>query len=48
MNTKFEALWIAPYQIEKVIGFNSHIIKDLGGNVLKFPINGHHLKHFFT
>lgn len=48
MHTKFEALWIGPYQIEKVIGFNSYIIKDFDGNVLKLLVNGHHLKHFLT
>ena len=48
MQTKFEAFWIGPYQIEKVIGCNSCIIKDLDGTVHKLPLNGHHLKNFFT
>jgi hypothetical protein len=29
---KFEALWIGPYQIKKVIGYNSYLLKDMKGN----------------
>lgn len=32
MHTKFEALWIDPYQTEKVIGFNSYITQGFGWN----------------
>lgn len=48
MHTKFKALQIGHYQIEKVIGFNSYTIRDLDENVLKFPINGNHIKKLFT
>jgi hypothetical protein len=30
-HTKFEALWIGPYQIEKIIGYNSYLLKDMKG-----------------
>lgn len=48
LHTKFEALWIGPYEIEKVIVFNSYIIMDLDGTIHKFTVNGDHLKDFFT
>jgi len=32
-HTNFEALWISPYQIEKVIDFNSYFLKDMRGTV---------------
>jgi hypothetical protein len=47
-HTKFEALWIGPYQIEKVIGFNSYLLKDMKGIFQAFPVNGKYLKHFFV
>ena len=43
MHIEFEDLWIGHYQIEKVIGFNSYIIKDLDGIVHKLLVNGYHL-----
>jgi hypothetical protein len=46
-HTKFEALWIGPYQIEKVIGFNSYLLKDMKGTIQAFPMNGKYLKHLF-
>ena len=48
MHNEFEALWIRPYHIEKVIDFNSLFIRDLDENVLKFLVEWHHVKHFFT
>jgi hypothetical protein len=42
-HTKFEALWIDPYQIEKVIGYNSYLFKDMKGMVQPFPLNGKYL-----
>jgi hypothetical protein len=46
-HTKFEALWIGPYHIEKVIGYNSYLLKDMKGMIQPFPVNGKYLKHFF-
>jgi hypothetical protein len=48
MHTKFEALWIGSYIIEKIIGFNAYILKDTKGKMLMLPINGQHLKSFFN
>jgi hypothetical protein len=48
MHTNFEELWIGPYIIEKILGFNSYMIKDMKDKILMFPINGKHLKCFFT
>jgi hypothetical protein len=36
----FHTLWIGPYQIEKVIGYNSYFLKDMKGIIQSFPING--------
>jgi hypothetical protein len=46
-HTKFEALWIDPYQIERINGRNSYILKDMNGTIQSFPVNGKYLKHFF-
>jgi hypothetical protein len=48
MHTKFEALWIRPYVIEKILGFNSYMLQDMKGKILMFPVNGKHLKGFFS
>jgi hypothetical protein len=48
MHTKFEALWIRPYVIEKILGFNSYMLQDMKGKRLMLPINGKHLKGFFS
>jgi hypothetical protein len=44
LHTKFEALWIGPYMIEKVLGYNSYLLKDMKGTIQMFPVNGKHLK----
>jgi hypothetical protein len=36
-HTKFEALWIGPYQIERVIGYNSYSLKDMKGMIPQVP-----------
>jgi hypothetical protein len=48
MHTKFEALWIGPYIIEKILGYNSYLIKDMKGTMQTLPVNGQHLKNFFA
>jgi hypothetical protein len=45
-HTKFEALRIGPYRIEKEIGYNSYLLKDIKGTIQPLPINGKYLKHF--
>jgi hypothetical protein len=48
MHTKFKALWMGPYIIKKILGFNSYMLQDMKGKILMLPINGQHLKGFFT
>lgn len=48
MHNKFDALWIGPYIIEKCMGYNSYILKGMDDQLLRFPINGGHIKHFFA
>jgi len=47
-HTKFEALWIGPYQIEKVIGFNSYLLKDMKGKFQAVFVNRKYRKNFFS
>jgi hypothetical protein len=47
MHTKFEALWIGPYVIKNILGFNSSILQDMKGKRLMLPVNEKHLKGFF-
>jgi hypothetical protein len=35
LHSNFDALWIGPYQIEKVCGFNSYLLKGMDGKLLK-------------
>jgi hypothetical protein len=39
MKTKFESLYIGPYIVEKILVFNSYLLKDMKGKILMFPIN---------
>jgi hypothetical protein len=48
MHTKFEALWIGPYFIEKMLDFNSYMLKDMKGKMLMLVVNGQHPKNLFT
>jgi hypothetical protein len=48
MHTKFKALWIRPYDIEKILSFNSYILQDMKGKSLMLPFNGKRLKGFFS
>jgi hypothetical protein len=43
MHTKLESLWIGPYIIEKILGFNAYMLKDMKEKMLFFPVNGRHL-----
>lgn len=40
LHRKFEAIWLGLYQIEKVCGFNSNILKDMNGVIKAFLVNG--------
>jgi hypothetical protein len=48
IHTKFEALWIVPYIVEKILVFNYYILKDMKGKRLMLNINEQYLKGFFT
>jgi hypothetical protein len=48
IDTRFEALYIGPYIIENILGFNSYMLKDMKGKMLILLVNGKHLKGFFT
>jgi hypothetical protein len=48
MHTKFQALWIGPYVIEKILGFNSYMLQDMKEKILMMLINGKHLNGFFS
>jgi hypothetical protein len=43
-HTKFESLWIGPYQIKKLIGYNSYLLKYMKGIIQPFPVNEKHLE----
>jgi hypothetical protein len=44
MHTKFEELWIRPYVIENILGFNAYMLQYMKGKRLMLPVNGKHLK----
>jgi len=48
LHTKLEELWIGPYLIEKLLGYNDCLLKYMKGTIQTFPINGKHLKIFFS
>jgi hypothetical protein len=45
---KFYSLWLGPYTIYEVVGTNALILKSLSGEPLQFPVNGRHLKFFYS
>jgi hypothetical protein len=45
---KFDYLWLGPYKIYEVLGTNAFRLKTLDGKPLQFPVNGHHLKFFYS
>jgi hypothetical protein len=46
-HTKFQRLWIGPYQIAEILGENTFRLATLDGEYLPLPINGQFLKHYF-
>jgi hypothetical protein len=48
MHMKFKALYIGPYVVENISGFNSYMLQDMKGKRLMLPINGKYLKGFFS
>jgi hypothetical protein len=47
-HTKFQQLWLGPYQICEKMGSWTFRLKTLEGEVDEFPINGKILKIFFS
>jgi hypothetical protein len=45
---KFDSLWLGPYRIYEVLGKNDFRLKTLDGEPLQFPVNGCHLKFFYS
>jgi ribonuclease HI len=45
---KFDSLWLGPYTIYEVLGTNAFRLKTLDGEPLQFPVNGRHLKFFYS
>lgn len=45
---KFEALWIGPFKVSKIIFNNTYRLQNLEGNeFFGGPVNGHFLKKYF-
>lgn len=48
LHTNFEVLWIDPYMIEKVLGYNSYQLKYMKGTIHMLLVNEQHLKKKFS
>eukprot|EP00253_Pinus_taeda_P022887 PITA_22887 len=46
-HTKFQHLWLGPFQVVEKIGQGNYRLKSLQGETEKLPINGQHLKRYF-
>ena len=46
-NTKFEHLWIGPYQITKILGENTFRLGTLDEELVPFSVNRRFFKHYF-
>jgi len=46
-HTKFQSLWLGPYQITEKFGSSSFLLQTLEGDVDRFPTNKIILKHYF-
>eukprot|EP00253_Pinus_taeda_P031038 PITA_31038 len=46
-HTKFQHLWLGPFQVVKKIGQGTYRLKTLQGETEKLPVNGQHLKRYF-
>jgi len=47
-HTKFQKMWLGPFQIVEKIGSNTFILQDLTGKRESLPVNGVILKKFFS
>ena len=46
-HTKFQHLWLGPFQVVEKIGQGTYRLKTLQGEIEKIPVNGQHLKRYF-
>jgi len=47
-HTKFQRLWLGPFQIIEKIGPSTFLLQDLSGRIDSLPVNGKMLKkHFY-
>ena len=46
-HTKFQKLWLGPFQIVEIIGPSTFVLQDLAGRRDSFPVNGQILKMYF-
>ena len=47
-HTKFQKMWLGPFQISEKIGHSTFILQDLSGKRDSLPVNGLILKKFFN
>ena len=47
-HTKFQKMWLGPFQIIEKIGSSTFILQDLSGKRDSLPVNGLILKKFFN
>ena len=47
-HSRFQALWIGPFQVKEKLGSHTFRPQTLEGRVKVLPVNGHDLKHYFT
>ena len=46
-HTKFQRMWLGPFQIIEVIGPSTFMLQDLTGRRDSLPVNGQILKKYF-
>ena len=46
-HTKFQRMWLGPFQIVEVLGSLAFALQDLAGKSDSFPVNGQIIKKYF-
>ena len=47
-HTKFQRLWLGPFQIIDKVGLSTFLLQDLSGKKDSLPVNGQILKNYFS
>jgi hypothetical protein len=47
-NSKFQNLWLGPFQVAKKIGAGTYRLQHLRGKSETLPVNGQALKQYFS